>query len=201
METSAIARRLAARFVAGDTLADALEAGRRINREGISLTLDHLGESVTSLAEAEASRDVYLRALDELSGHGINGNVSLKLTQFGIDISEPTVTQARAAFDAEGGALQSAVGDVRDLPFRDESFDAIYSMGTIEHFDETERAVEEMARVLRPGGRFLCLEFSTVDVPGLDRIYDSFSFNVIPRLGRAVTNTSPTQTIAGTHSA
>ena len=88
METSAIARRLAARFVAGDTLADALEAGCRINREGISLTLDHLGENVTSLAEAEASRDVYLRALDELSGHGINGNVSLKLSQFGIDISE-----------------------------------------------------------------------------------------------------------------
>jgi proline dehydrogenase len=88
METSAIARRLAARFVAGDTLADALEAGRRINREGISLTLDHLGESVTSLEEAEAFRDVYLRALDELSGHGIKGNVSLKLTQFGIGISE-----------------------------------------------------------------------------------------------------------------
>jgi proline dehydrogenase len=74
--------------VAGDTLADALEAGRRINREGISLTLDHLGENVTSLQEAEASTNVYLRALDELSGHGINGNVSLKLTQFGIDISE-----------------------------------------------------------------------------------------------------------------
>ena len=88
METSAIARRLAARFVAGDTLADALEAGRRINREGISLTLDHLGENVTSLEEAEASRNVYLQALDDLSGHGINGNVSLKLTQFGIDISE-----------------------------------------------------------------------------------------------------------------
>ncbi len=88
METSALARRLAARFVAGDTLADALEAGRRINREGIALTLDHLGENVNSLEEAEASRDVYLRALGELSGHGINSNVSLKLTQFGIDISE-----------------------------------------------------------------------------------------------------------------
>ena len=64
--------------------------------------------------------------------------------------------QARAAFDTGPGArhrLQSAVGDVRDLPFRDASFDAIYSMGTIEHFDETERAVEEMARVLKPGGR------------------------------------------------
>jgi SAM-dependent methyltransferase len=75
---------------------------------------------------------------------------------YGIDISEPTVIQARAAFDTGKGArhcLQGAVGDVRDLPFPDASFDAIYSMGTIEHFDETERAVEEMARVLKPGGR------------------------------------------------
>jgi len=70
---------------------------------------------------------------------------------YGIDISEPTVIQARAAFD--GRALQGAIGDVRALPFRDDSFDAIYSMGTIEHFAETERAVEEMARVLKPGGR------------------------------------------------
>ena len=73
---------------------------------------------------------------------------------YGIDISEPTVIQARAAFDTAGArSLQGAVGDVRELPFRDASFDAIYSMGTIEHFDETERAVEEMARVLKPGGR------------------------------------------------
>ena len=63
--------------------------------------------------------------------------------------------QARAAFDARarGAAARRPSADVRDLPFRDASFDAIYSMGTIEHFDETERAVEEMARVLKPGGR------------------------------------------------
>ena len=48
-------------------------------------------------------------------------------------------------------------------------------------------ALKEAFRVLRPGGRFLCLEFSTVDVPGLDRLYDMFSFRVIPPLGRAVT--------------
>jgi SAM-dependent methyltransferase len=71
---------------------------------------------------------------------------------YGIDISEPTVIQARTAFD-RGHCLAGAVGDVRDLPFRDSSFDAIYSMGTIEHFAETGRAVEEMARVLKPGGR------------------------------------------------
>ena len=71
----------------------------------------------------------------------------------GIDISEPTVIQARRAFAPGPGALQGAVGDVRELPFRDNSFDAIYSMGTVEHFDETEHAVEEMSRVLKPGGR------------------------------------------------
>jgi proline dehydrogenase len=88
LETSTVARRLAARFVAGDTLADALEAGRRINSQGISVTLDHLGENVRSTAEAERSCDVYLRALEEIALNGIRCNVSLKLTQFGIDISE-----------------------------------------------------------------------------------------------------------------
>jgi demethylmenaquinone methyltransferase/2-methoxy-6-polyprenyl-1,4-benzoquinol methylase len=48
-------------------------------------------------------------------------------------------------------------------------------------------ALSEAFRVLKPGSRFLCLEFSTVDVPGLDRLYDMFSFKVIPQLGKAVT--------------
>jgi SAM-dependent methyltransferase len=75
---------------------------------------------------------------------------------YGVDISEPIVVQARAAFDAGPRVrhlLHGAVGDVRALPFRDASFDAIYSMGTIEHFDETQHAIEEMVRVLKPGGR------------------------------------------------
>lgn len=72
---------------------------------------------------------------------------------YGVDISEPTVRQARTAFDAGASTgLRGAVGDVRRLPFRDGSFDAIYSMGTIEHFDDTEGAVGEMTRVLAPGG-------------------------------------------------
>jgi len=69
----------------------------------------------------------------------------------GIDISFPTVVQARKSFSH--GALDCAVADVRALPFCNASFDAIYSMGTIEHFDETEHAVAEIVRVLRPGGR------------------------------------------------
>jgi len=70
---------------------------------------------------------------------------------FGIDISPPTVRQAGRAFPP--GALRACVSDVRTIPFRDASFDAIYSMGTIEHFAETESAIVEMARVLKPGGR------------------------------------------------
>ena len=71
---------------------------------------------------------------------------------YGIDISEPIAMQARDGFETRR-CLRGAVADVRDLPFRDASFDAVYSMGTIEHFDETERAVDEIARVLKPGGR------------------------------------------------
>jgi len=72
---------------------------------------------------------------------------------FGIDISAPIIHHARAAFTRDTSSLRAAAADVRALPFGDASFDAIYSMGTIEHFDETERAVEEIARVLKPGGR------------------------------------------------
>lgn len=72
---------------------------------------------------------------------------------FGVDISEPTLVLAKAAFARESLPLRAAAADVRALPFADASFDAIYSMGTIEHFDETEQAVREMARVLKPGGQ------------------------------------------------
>ena len=87
METSAIAQRLATRFVAGETLDQALAVARKLNAEGITVTLDHLGQSVSTLEEAAEARDVYLRTLDAIHGNGIQGGVSLKLTQFGLDLS------------------------------------------------------------------------------------------------------------------
>jgi exosortase/archaeosortase family protein len=72
---------------------------------------------------------------------------------YGVDISEPIMRGARTAFGDGAAALHGAIGDVRALPFAAESFDAIYSMGTIEHFDETQHAIDDMARVLKCGGR------------------------------------------------
>lgn len=87
METSPLARRLATRFVAGETLEQALDVARRLKGEGITVTLDHLGESVSTLEEASAARDAYLGVMDALYTAGLECNVSLKLTQFGMDVS------------------------------------------------------------------------------------------------------------------
>jgi demethylmenaquinone methyltransferase/2-methoxy-6-polyprenyl-1,4-benzoquinol methylase len=78
-------------------------------------------------------------------------------------------------------------GNAEELAFPGNTFDAYTIAFGIRNVPRIDRAMSEAFRVLRPGGRFLCLEFSTVDTPGLDRIYDLFSFKVIPPLGRAVT--------------
>ena len=78
-------------------------------------------------------------------------------------------------------------GNAESLAFADRSFDAYTIAFGIRNVPRIDAALREAFRVLKPGGRLLCLEFSTVDVLGLDKIYDLFSFKVIPPLGRAVT--------------
>jgi demethylmenaquinone methyltransferase / 2-methoxy-6-polyprenyl-1,4-benzoquinol methylase len=78
-------------------------------------------------------------------------------------------------------------GNAEALAFGDRAFDGYTIAFGIRNVPRIDLALSEAFRVLRPGSRFLCLEFSTVDVPGLDRLYELFSFRVIPPLGRAVT--------------
>ena len=92
-------------------------------------------------------------------------------------------------------------GNAEALAFPDRGFDAYTIAFGIRNVPQIDLALKEAYRVLRPGSRFLCLEFSTVDVPGLDRIYDLFSFRVIPPLGRAVTGDADSISISSNRSA
>jgi proline dehydrogenase len=88
METSPAADRLTSRFVAGSTLEREVAVCQKLNATGYLGTLDHLGESVTSLEEAEQSREAYLAALDQIAKLKLDATVSVKLKQLGLDFSE-----------------------------------------------------------------------------------------------------------------
>ncbi|MEM7618947.1 MAG: bifunctional demethylmenaquinone methyltransferase/2-methoxy-6-polyprenyl-1,4-benzoquinol methylase UbiE [Pseudomonadota bacterium] len=79
-------------------------------------------------------------------------------------------------------------GNAEHLPFADKSFDAYTISFGIRNVPRIEQALKEAHRVLRTGGRFLCLEFSDVQMPFLDKLYDLYSFHTIPRLGELIAN-------------
>ena len=88
VRNNGLAKKFARRFVAGETLADALSAVRTLNAKGITASLDLLGESVSNEREARAAASEYLRIFDRIHEERIDANVSLKLTAMGLDISE-----------------------------------------------------------------------------------------------------------------
>jgi len=88
METSSASRKFTRRFVAGETLGDAVDVCARLASNGYLASLDHLGENVTSIQEGAAARDAYLEALDRIAERGLTSTISLKLTQMGLDFSE-----------------------------------------------------------------------------------------------------------------
>jgi demethylmenaquinone methyltransferase / 2-methoxy-6-polyprenyl-1,4-benzoquinol methylase len=97
------------------------------------------------------------------------------------------VGRERAASRHLDDRVSFVEGNAEKLDFANGAFDAYTIAFGIRNVPQIDLALSEAFRVLKPGSRFLCLEFSAVDVPGLDRIYDLFSFKVIPPLGRAVT--------------
>src|SRR5688500_13403847 len=86
----ATAESFASRFIAGETIEGAIEVSRRLQAEGLLVTLDHLGESVRTLEEATAATREYVQLMDVIVGAGIERNISLKLTQLGIDVDRAT---------------------------------------------------------------------------------------------------------------
>lgn len=87
-----LARRIATRFVSGETLDTAIQAGRALNAAGMTVSLDLLGESVTNPDEARSARDDVVRIIEGLAQSAIRGNVSVKLTPLGLDIDRELCT-------------------------------------------------------------------------------------------------------------
>lgn len=126
---------------------------------------------------------------------GGTGDVARRVLRAGGELTRATVCDINADMLAVGRAraaargidgISFAEGNAEALPFADRTFDAAAVAFGIRNVPRIEAALEEAFRVLKTGGKFVCLEFSTVQVPVLDRLYDLYSFNVIPRLGRVV---------------
>jgi demethylmenaquinone methyltransferase/2-methoxy-6-polyprenyl-1,4-benzoquinol methylase len=129
---------------------------------------------------AGGTGDIAFRAADA-SGEGFRATVC------DINGDMLAVGRDRAAKRHLDDRVTFVEGNAETLAFPDRSFDGYSIAFGIRNVPRIDLALKEAYRVLKPGGRFLCLEFSSVEMPGLDRLYDLFSFKVIPQLGRAVT--------------
>lgn len=128
---------------------------------------------------------------------GGTGDIAFRIVRSGgtgthvtvADISPEMVGEGRKRAEREGllGRCDFTVGNAESLGFPDKTFDAYTIAFGIRNVTHIDRALSEAYRVLKPGGRFMCLEFSQVDVPLLDKIYDAYSFTVIPAVGKVVT--------------
>src|ERR1700686_5754877 len=87
-ERSSLGRRISGRFVAGTEIADAVRATQAVNRAGMSVSIDNLGENVTNPDEARLSAQLYHQILDAIVANQLNANISLKLTHMGLDVDE-----------------------------------------------------------------------------------------------------------------
>jgi demethylmenaquinone methyltransferase/2-methoxy-6-polyprenyl-1,4-benzoquinol methylase len=129
---------------------------------------------------AGGTGDIAFRAA-QASGAGFRATVC------DINADMLTVGRDRAAKRHLDDRVSFVEGNAEELAFPDRAFNGYTIAFGIRNVPRIDRALKEAYRVLKPGGRFLCLEFSSVNVPGLDQLYDLFSFRVIPELGRIVT--------------
>ncbi|PIE11041.1 MAG: bifunctional demethylmenaquinone methyltransferase/2-methoxy-6-polyprenyl-1,4-benzoquinol methylase UbiE [Rhodobacterales bacterium] len=132
------------------------------------------------------------RLLDVAGGTGDISFRFLKRAGHGhatvLDLTEPMLVEGRKRAEADqmADSLDWVVGDAMALPFEDNSFDVYTISFGIRNVTRPQEALNEAYRVLRPGGRLMVLEFSQVPVPLLQKVYDLYSFNIIPRMGQAI---------------
>jgi demethylmenaquinone methyltransferase/2-methoxy-6-polyprenyl-1,4-benzoquinol methylase len=135
------------------------------------------------------------RAFHLLDVAGGTGDIAFRVLDAGGGLTQVTVLDINGemldvgrhrAGTRYGGRIEFLEGNAEALPLREKSYDAYTIAFGIRNVPRIEVALAEAHRVLKPGGHFLCLEFSKVDMPGLDALYDAYSFNIIPALGALV---------------
>ena len=105
-----------------------------------------------------------------------------------LDLTEPMLVEGRKRAEAEqmAASLDWVVGDAMALPFADNSFDVYTISFGIRNVTRPQEALNEAFRVLKPGGRLMVLEFSQIPNDLMQKVYDLYSFNIIPQMGRAI---------------
>jgi proline dehydrogenase len=173
-----ISRNLAERFVAGDTLEDAVAATRALNAAGLAVSLDYLGESVSTRAEAEQARDVTLQSMEAIAAGGLEANVSIKPTQFGLDIDtdfcrenvEAVLRRARELGVGDGEIfvrLDMEASDYTERTVRlvEELWEAGYrNVGTVLQ-SYMRRTPDDMERLIRLGSRVRLVKGAYQELP------------------------------------
>ena len=130
-ERSAMGRRLSSRFVAGTQVDDALRVTEAVNRAGLSVSVDNLGENVTNADEARDSAQLYHQMLDEISSRGLNANVSLKLTHMGLDVDEQLARDLVTGLVAKAAAMQPpnfVRVDMEGSPYTQRTLDFVHEL-------------------------------------------------------------------------
>jgi demethylmenaquinone methyltransferase/2-methoxy-6-polyprenyl-1,4-benzoquinol methylase len=136
------------------------------------------GRSWRLIDVAGGTGDIAFRVADRSKGHA---EISV------VDTSSAMLAVGRELADKRGGdKIEFRSGNAEALPYPAAGFDAYAIAFGIRNVPRLDLALSEARRVLKHGARFLCLEFAEVDLPGLDRLYEAYSFHVIPRLGWAV---------------
>lgn len=107
-----VARAVAERFVAGETLEEVVEVARGCNESGLSVSLDYLGEAVTNRADVDSAVDMTIRSLERIAADGLDANVSLKPTQFGLEFDEALCHESVARVLARAAELGEGQGEI-----------------------------------------------------------------------------------------
>ena len=123
--------------------------------------------------------DLAIAAVDATPGakHVLGVDFAGEMLRVGLDKTRTRALDRRVAL---------VRGDAANIPAATQSVDAVTIAFGIRNVQDTQRACDEIFRVLKPGGRFLCLEFSKVLVPVLDKLYDAYSFKVLPKMGERI---------------